>query len=103
MDVDALSHILLVVAVFIGALVDISTAQFVHRYDFFSNINAKFYYDFGDSHYRAGNTQNTNSQLWIPTFNFHTLGYFDGNRFHGNAFSSFKSGGKDFQISFKKC
>ena len=103
MDVDALSHILLVAVVFIGALVDISTGKLVHRYDFFSNINATFYYDFGDSHYRAGNTRNTNSQLWIPTFNFHTLGYFDGDQFHENAFSSFKSGGKDFQISFKKC
>ena len=94
MDVNALSRILLVAVVFIGVLSDISTGQLVHRYDFFSKRNATFYYEIGDSHYRAGNTRNTNSQLLIPTFIFHTLGYFEGDQFHENAFSNFKSGGK---------
>ena len=96
MDVNAVSHILLVAVVYIGALVDISTGQLVQRYDFFSNVNATFFLDIGDSYHRAGSTWNTDSQMWIPTFNFHTLGYFDGSQFHENAFSNFKSGGKIF-------
>ena len=101
MDVKALSHIPLVAAVFIGVFVDFSTGQ--QRYDFFSNVNATLYYEYNGGHIRAGNTRNINTQLWIPTFNFGTLGYFDGYRFHENAFSNFKSGGKIFQISLKPC
>ena len=103
MDAKAVSRILLVAVVLIGVLVDLSTGQLVQRYDFFSNVNATFYFDNGGGYFPAGNTRNTNTQLWIPTFNFHTLGYFDGYRFHGNALSNFKSGGKVFQILLKPC
>ena len=103
MDAKAVSRILIVAVFLIGVLVDLSTGQLVPRYDFFSNVNATFYFEYDGGYFAAGNTWNTNTQLWIPTFNFHTLGYINGDQIHENAFSNFKSGGKIFQNLLKPC